>query len=214
MIFLYMLAIPLIIFISAVLFVLFDVSKGDKGESKLSRLQTIIFEKKIYRYIKEIKTFLNDINSKIKKVEVEISLIPKNEDFTPLKEVKIKVLEKLKETKEIKFKKVAKKLKEELPVILVVKKEHKKAISENKDLMEIYKTYIINKYGKKFIILNVGEFERIMDSFTNGFRYESEEDLFQETFKETIDVIFEEEDIFQRVWEYPKFLYRKEIIQK
>ena len=203
----FLLVIPVLFF--AIPIVLALVKIKSKSPCEMISLKSRL-ERKFLKYINNIDSLLKPIDKSIEKIKLEVNLIPENQDFLPIKEAKVKILEELKISKELIVQKVVSKIKEEFPIILVVNATHIKEVKKNKDVMEMYRNYIQNKYNKKFKLLSNSEFNSAMRMFERRIESDLNEELLLKLFKEVFVVIFEKEELSHGIFDT---LYKEEYIQ-
>ena len=104
-------------------------------------------------------------------------------------------------------------MKSSIPVLLVVCEKHKKAVLKNKDLLEIYKNYIENKYKKNFQVVTSKELNTLLKEFDEKIQSNSDKFFLQKHLKGVLNVIFTDEIFNYQVDKENEFYYIKEIIQ-
>jgi len=129
---------------------------------------------------------MQKLSGEIEVIEMEISIIPNIDEFKDMIEIKKKLLQSLEDKKEIIIQNEITNFINKLPVFIFTGKSSKKdikVISKNKNLMEMYKLLVKNRFNKdKFLlIIDNGKFEKVIKQLVR-LKYEK-------YFKGKIDVL-------------------------
>lgn len=173
------------------------------------------YKTKFYKFLKHSDKVLKTFEDRKRKLETEISLIPDEKIYRNFKEAKIKILKELEVAEEIKITKLVENFKKELPVIFVLSEENNDAIRKNKELLELYKSYFISKYGKDYITFNLTQFSDLLGKFAYELTFGYKRNIMLERFKKIVNVEFENEDISKSV--IPRdlnYFYKSKILHK
>ena len=181
--------------------------------SMIDRARLFFFKRKLSLYLNRMESTLRGVNKKIEKIKTEINLIPDNPDFNVLKEGRIQLLKEFELSKELKIQKIVGEMKEGLPVLLIVRKNHKKVILKNKDLIDIYKNYIETKNKKNLKILNLEELTYVLMSFENRVNENEDKVFMRKHLKEIFIALFENKNLSENVSIIVDYLLKKEIVQ-
>jgi len=125
----------------------------------------------------KIRNKTEKINEEIRIAEIEISAIPKIDDFKDMIEIKKRVLQNLREKKELIIQNEISKFINKFPVLIAASKNSIKdieIISKNKNLMSMYKLLIKNNFKKdKFLFLVAnGKLEKFIKQISKS-KYEN-----------------------------------------
>jgi len=121
----------------------------------------------------KINKKIQKINSEIKKTKAEISTIPNIEDFKDMIEIKKKLLQNLKSKKDLIIQNEIFKYIDDLPVFVFLDKNKIydiNIVKKDKNLMEIYKLLIKNKFNKNrfYFVINYKWFEGGIDKINKS----------------------------------------------